>query len=53
MKITKEEQFLKIIKFAPSIFVIVVSLLVILFLYFENKKREKTIFLNNLVNSLF
>ena len=38
MKITKEEQFLKIIKFAPSIFVIVVSLLVILFLYFENKK---------------
>lgn len=38
MKITKEEQFLKIIKFAPSIFVIIISLLVILFLYFENKK---------------
>ena len=38
MRITKEEQFLKIIKFTPSIFVTVVSLLVILFLYFENKK---------------
>jgi len=38
MKITKEEQFLKIIKFAPSIFVIIISLFVISFLYLENKK---------------
>ena len=38
MRITKEKQFLRIMKFAPSIFVTVVSLLVILFLYFENKK---------------
>ena len=38
MKIEKEQQFLKIIKFTPSIFVIVISLFVILFLYFENKK---------------
>jgi two-component system, NtrC family, sensor kinase len=38
MKIAKEEKFLKIIKFTPSIFVIIISLLVILFLYFENKK---------------
>ena len=37
MKIEKEQQFLKIIKFTPSIFVIVISLCVILFLYFENK----------------
>ena len=37
MKIEKEQQFLKIIKFTPSIFVIVISLFVILFLYFENK----------------
>ena len=37
MRIEKEQQFLKIIKFTPSIFVIVISLCVILFLYFENK----------------
>ncbi|WP_260918809.1 sensor histidine kinase [Aliarcobacter butzleri] len=38
MKPSKEEQFLKIIKVMPSVFVIVFSLFVILFLYFENKK---------------
>ncbi|MDN5042963.1 cache domain-containing protein [Aliarcobacter butzleri] len=38
MKLSKEEQFLKIIKVMPSIFVVVFSLFVILFLYFENKK---------------
>ncbi|MCG3677328.1 cache domain-containing protein [Aliarcobacter butzleri] len=38
MKPSKEEQFLKIIKVMPSIFVVVFSLFVILFLYFENKK---------------
>ncbi|MCT7576638.1 cache domain-containing protein [Aliarcobacter butzleri] len=38
MKLSKEEQFLKIIKVMPSVFVIVFSLFVILFLYFENKK---------------
>ncbi|QKF67639.1 Cache sensor-containing signal transduction histidine kinase [Arcobacter venerupis] len=38
MKIAKEEKLLKIIKFTPSIFVIIISLFVILFLYFENKK---------------
>mgnify|MGYP000550049001 CR=1 FL=1 len=37
MRIEKEQQFLKIIKFTPSIFVIIISLCVILFLYFENK----------------
>ncbi|PUE63716.1 sensor histidine kinase [Arcobacter caeni] len=37
MKIEKEQQFLKIIKFTPSIFVILISFCVILFLYFENK----------------
>jgi signal transduction histidine kinase len=38
MEISKEKQFLKIIKFMPSIFVIFFSIFVILFLYFENKK---------------
>jgi signal transduction histidine kinase len=38
MKIEKEKKFLKIIKFTPSIFVIIISLLVVLFLYFENKR---------------
>ena len=38
MKLSKEEQFLKIIKVMPSVFVVVFSLFVILFLYFENKK---------------
>ncbi|MCT7567969.1 sensor histidine kinase [Aliarcobacter butzleri] len=38
MKPSKEEQFLKIIKVMPSVFVVVFSLFVILFLYFENKK---------------
>ena len=38
MKIEKEEQFLKIIKFMPSLFIIIISSLIILFLYFENKK---------------
>ena len=45
MKIEKEEQFLKIIKFTPSIFVIIISFFMILFLYFESKKtfnEEKT-----------
>ena len=37
MRVQKEKQFLKIIKFTPSIFVIIISLCVILFLYFENK----------------
>lgn len=35
---SKEEQFLKIIKFMPSVFVVVFSIFIILFLYFENKK---------------
>ncbi|MCT7581683.1 cache domain-containing protein [Aliarcobacter butzleri] len=38
MKPSKEEQFLKIIKFMPSVFVVVFSIFIILFLYFENKK---------------
>ena len=38
MKIEKEEQFLKIIKFAPPLFVIIISFFVIMFLFFENKK---------------
>ncbi|MDN5107949.1 cache domain-containing protein [Aliarcobacter butzleri] len=38
MRISKEEQFLKIIKFMPSLFVIAFSFFIILFLYFENKK---------------
>ena len=37
MKIEEEQQFLKIIKFTPSIFVILISFCVLLFLYFENK----------------
>ena len=45
MKIEKEEQFLKIIKFTPPIFVVIISFFMILFLYFESKKtfnEEKT-----------
>ena len=38
MKIEKEEQFLKIIKFAPPLFVTIISFFVIMFLFFENKK---------------
>lgn len=38
MKISKEKQFLKIIKFTPPIFVIVITFFVILFFYFENKR---------------
>lgn len=38
MKLSKEEQFLKIIKVMPSLFVIAFSFFIILFLYFENKK---------------
>ncbi|MCT7566730.1 cache domain-containing protein [Aliarcobacter butzleri] len=38
MKMSKEEQFLKIIKFMPSVFVVVFSIFIILFFYFENKK---------------
>ncbi|MCT7554350.1 sensor histidine kinase [Aliarcobacter butzleri] len=38
MKMSKEEQFLKIIKFIPTVFVVVFSIFIILFLYFENKK---------------
>ena len=38
MEIEKEEQFLKIIKFAPPLFVIIISFFVIMFLFFENKK---------------
>ncbi|WP_323590554.1 sensor histidine kinase [Aliarcobacter butzleri] len=38
MKMSKEEQFLKIIKFMPTVFVVVFSIFIILFLYFENKK---------------
>lgn len=44
MEILQKEQFLKIIRFAPAIFVVIISLLVIAFLYFENKnnfEREK------------
>lgn len=37
MKISQEEQFLKIIRFTPAVFLIIVSLLVIVLLYFENK----------------
>ena len=38
MKLSKEEQFLKIIKVMPSVFVVFFSLFIIIFLYFENKK---------------
>jgi two-component system, NtrC family, sensor kinase len=38
MKISKEKQLLKIIKFTPSLFVTIVSLSIMLFFYFENKK---------------
>ena len=38
MKISKEEKILKIIKFSPSIFVLIISIIVVMFLYFENKK---------------
>lgn len=38
MDISKEEQFIKIIRFTPAVFVLVVSFFVVLFLYFENKK---------------
>ncbi|MFY9092955.1 cache domain-containing protein, partial [Aliarcobacter butzleri] len=38
MKPSKEEQFLKIINFMPSVFVVFFSLFIIIFLYFENKK---------------
>ena len=37
MKITEEKKLLKLIKFSPSIFVMIISMIVILFLYFENK----------------
>ena len=38
MKISREEQFLKIIKFTPAIITFIISLFVVTFLYFENKK---------------
>ena len=38
MKISKEEKILKIIKFSPPIFVLIISIIVVMFLYFENKK---------------
>ena len=38
MDISKEEQFIKIIRFTPAVFVLVVSFFVVLFLYFENKR---------------
>lgn len=38
MDTSKEKQFLKLIKFVPSIFVIFFSFFIILFLYFENKQ---------------
>lgn len=38
MKVSKEKQFLQIIKFMPAIFVLAFSFFIILFLYFENKK---------------
>lgn len=34
----KEKQFINIIRFTPAVFVVVVSLLVIVFLYIENKR---------------
>ena len=37
MKLTKEEQFIKIIKFTPAVFVIIVAFFITLFFYFENK----------------
>lgn len=38
MNISREEQFIKIIRFTPAVFVLVVSFFVVLFLYFENKR---------------
>ena len=38
MTIKAEEQILKIIKYTPSIFIIITSFLITLFFYFENKK---------------
>jgi len=38
MKISKEKQFLKIIKFTPSVFVVIITFFVMMFFYFENKK---------------
>ena len=42
MKISQEEQFLKIIRFTPAIFLIIISSLVIVLLYFENKNTFET-----------
>ena len=38
MDIAKEEQFIKIIRFTPAVFVLVISFFVVLFLYFESKR---------------
>ncbi len=42
MKISQEEEFLKIIKFTPAIFFIVISFFAIVLLYFENKSTFET-----------
>lgn len=42
MKNTKEEKILKIIKFSPSIFILIISVIVVVFLYFENKNTFNT-----------
>ena len=42
MKISQEEQFLKIIKFTPAVFLIIISFLVIVLLYFENRNIFET-----------
>ena len=42
MEISQKERFLKIIKFAPAVFLVTVSALIIAFLYFENKSNFET-----------
>ena len=42
MEISQKERFLTIIKFAPAVFLVTVSALIIAFLYFENKSKFET-----------
>lgn len=42
MEVSQKEQFLKVIKFTPAIFLVIVSAFVIIFLYFDNKKNFET-----------
>jgi two-component system, NtrC family, sensor kinase len=48
----KEQQILKFIKYTPSIFILILSLIITLFFYFENKKtflKEKEDIKNNYI----